>query len=311
MNINSTITTTEKQQFLNQIKVLEERNAAQQQMMEMTVNYLNDANKELEKKKQEVEQVNEKMYQSIRYAKSIQSKMLLPDHQIKDIFDSHFIFYQPKDIVSGDFYWFYESTTYKYFAVIDCTGHGVPGAFMTVIINSILNDIVREFTGLLPHQILINLDERLFDYLNKDSSSKKNADGLDISLCSINMKTNKLHYCSTHQKIYHYKNVEQEVVELRGENYSIGQKTTRVFKLTSSELEYQQNDMIYLSSDGYLDQFGGKENQKFKRKNFKALLSKIAAFPIDNQSKVLEKVLEKWKGGRQQIDDILVMGIQL
>ncbi|NME69818.1 PP2C family protein-serine/threonine phosphatase [Flammeovirga aprica] len=292
-----------------QLQIVKEKYESQKQMTEMTISYLQDTNAKLTEAKNEIDSVNKRVQQSINYAQRIQRKILPSDHKVERLFPSSFLIYKPKDVVSGDFYFVDEDDTYKYLAVIDCTGHGVPGAFLTLIVNSLLESILKENKGNRADIILKKLDEKLYHYLNKNEGTKRIQDGLDITFCMIEKASNTIIFSSTHQRFYHLSN--KEVEEYKGAPYSIGEFSKRQEKLTNVQLQYQKGDLLYLSTDGILDQFGGVNNEKFKRKNFKNLLTKIADYPLEKQKKIIELTFEKWKSDKVQTDDILVMGIML
>ncbi|WP_044203590.1 PP2C family protein-serine/threonine phosphatase [Flammeovirga sp. OC4] len=292
-----------------QLRKLEEKYESQKQMTEMTIGFLQDANEKLTEAKDEIDKVNKRVQQSINYAQRIQQKILPSDQKVHRLYPDSFVLYKPKDVVSGDFYYADEDDRFNYLAVIDCTGHGVPGAFLTLIVNSLLESILKENKSNRADILLKKLDERLFYYLNKNEGVKKIQDGLDITFCMKEKSSNKIYFSSTHQRLYHVSS--QTIEEYKGASYSIGEFSKRQEKLINHQLEFEQGDMIYLSTDGIIDQFGGQNNEKFKRKNFKNLLLKIADYPIEKQQKIIDLTFEKWRGNKVQTDDVLVMGIKL
>lgn len=266
----------------------------------------------LEKTNQELESKNGQIIDSINYAKLIQEALLPSKKHIKERFNDYFILFRPRDIVSGDFYWFIEKNNYIYLAVADCTGHGVPGAFMTMIGNTMLNEIVAHNQTPLPSEILTELNEKIKFSLNQADNSVTKGDGMDISLCCFKPDDNKLQIsCANHTVLVITKN--DEVKELSEGGLTIGRlfktKTDKTFKDFTLELNEIKN--IYLFSDGFSDQFGGSNFKKFGSERLKQLLIKNHSIPMDEQLLVLNKELDSWQGNRKQIDDITVVGLKL
>lgn len=246
---------------------------------------------------------------SITYAKRIQDA-LLPDKQvIKDKSNDLFIFYQPRDIVSGDFYWLGEINGLKYIVAGDCTGHGVPGGFMTMIGNTLLNKIILERKITQPKEILQELDKEVRKSL-KQYTADATRDGMDLALCCIDTENRKLIYAGALRPLYGVRKKELTDYEptkspIGGFNYD----HERVYKET--EIAADKNDMFYMFSDGYADQFGGAKGKKFMLKNFKTLLVSVSELPLTEQEEALRTVYNSWKGSLDQVDDALVIGIRM
>ncbi|MCT4582652.1 MAG: tetratricopeptide repeat protein [Flavobacteriales bacterium] len=246
---------------------------------------------------------------SITYAKRIQSAILPPNEIIEANFSNSFLIYIPKDIVSGDFYWLEQKDDNVYFAVADCTGHGVPGAMVSVICNNGLNRSVREHQLNLPHKILDKTREIVIQEFEKSGEHIK--DGMDISLIVWNKKTNTILFSGAHNPLWIIKTQqsEPELIELKGDKQPIG-NFERSFPFSMQEYPIEKGDILYLSSDGYADQFGGERNKKIKNNNFKKLLLKNCHLPMSEQQLILEQFFEDWKGDHEQLDDVCVTGIK-
>lgn len=251
---------------------------------------------------------NKEITDSISYAKNIQQAILQSDSFLKTKFKDGFVLYLPKDIVSGDYYFFYENEENKYVAAIDCTGHGVPGALMSVIANSLLKEVFYNKNLTKPDEILYALDELLFDSLNKNNQDEIRYDGMDISLCSINKKTNVLNFAGAMRPLFLVR--ENELTEIKGSKYPLGYYfEKKEFILNTFQLK--ENDQIYLTTDGYADQFGGNKNKKLNRKAFKELLLSLKGMNGDEQNSFLDYALRNWKQDEEQTDDVLVVGFTI
>ncbi len=262
----------------------------------------------------EIETSNLKITQSIRYAKRIQDAILPDQESIKKNFEEHFVLYYPKDIVSGDFYWFAEVESHTNeadllcIAVVDCTGHGVPGAFMTMMGNDLLNQIVIENEIISPEQIITELDKKVTK--NLDSHQEKRNDGMDIAVAIIDRTHKLIHFSGAKLPLYHIHN--SVLAQIKGSIFPIGSKQYKNNKIFQKQtFSYTPGDTIYLFSDGFQDQFGGEKNMKYTIKRFRHFLSEMYGMSLDEQKEMLEKELQYWKNGSKQTDDILVMGFKL
>ncbi len=248
---------------------------------------------------------------SIQYAFRIQQAILKKPEKIKSYFEDAFVFYRPRDVVSGDFYWFYENkeTGVLTFAAIDCTGHGVPGAFMTVMTNSILNQIVRESHIEDPAEILTVLDKKLEETFSNDSKRK---DGMDIGIFSVNKSNKVLNYAAAKLDLCFIR--DNEIHQIKATRYPIGNMgTNRVQEKNFKThcLKYQKGDLFYLYTDGFPDQFGGEENRKFMSRRFREFLLEYHYLSCTEQEEKLQTALEMWRGNLKQTDDILVVGVKV
>jgi len=261
-------------------------------------------NSELDKKVKD--QISDIM-SSINYSKNIQNAILKNNRDRVDEFIENFILYKPRDIVSGDFYWSYRSWSGDMFiAVGDCTGHGVPGAFLTMLANSLLNEIVITKKMRDPGKILDQLRcEIISVLLHKDESGVK--DGLDIILIKIDKDKRKVKYAGANNPLYLYKTGELEM--LRTDPFGIGYESDYLDSFKTRTLDISKGERLFLSSDGYQDQFGGLKNKKLKRGGFKKILNSTSILPIEDQANRLEIFIDEWMGANEQVDDIVLMGI--
>lgn len=256
--------------------------------------------------------IHKKVTSSINYAKKIQESVLGDQSQIMRQFKDGFILYKPKDIVSGDFYWSHQIGSEKIIICADCTGHGVPGAFMTMIGNLLLKEIIIGEKVTDPKTILYKLDRHLNSTLkNQASEGEKVYDGMDMSVLVIDESTKKAIYSGAKRPLY-YKSMGKELVKVKGNKDSIGfipMSREKVFENTS--FSYKANDIFYICSDGFQDQFGGADNRKYMTKKLYKLLSMVTALPCNEQKNLLEKEFDYWKGEHPQTDDVLLIGIQV
>ena len=256
----------------------------------------------------ELAEKNRDITSSIQYAKRIQEAMLPSEQQILKYFPESFILYLPKDIVSGDFYWFGEKNGKKIIAAVDCTGHGVPGAFMSMIGHNLFSQIVMEKGINDASEILNELNKGVQKALKQggDVNTETN-DGMDVALCSI--QGNELEYAGAYRPLIVIR--KGEVIKVDGNKFPIGGtqlNEERVF--TKKKLAMQSGDIVYLFSDGYADQFGGTRGKKFMLKRFHQLLSEIQGQKMKEQEEILIAKILEWKGSHDQVDDILVIGIR-
>jgi len=267
----------------------------------------NNEKRLIENNKQLVEQ-NKDITDSIYYAQRIQQSILQTQEQLSSYFEDSFLLYKPKDIVSGDYYWFYEDESYKYIAAIDCTGHGVPGAMMSMVANSMFKEVFMNRKISNPSEILKALDEELEKSINKNQDATFN-DGMDVSLIRINKATNELAFAGAFRSILISRG--NEITELKGSRYPIGFYSGIEKEFNTQLFQLQKNDSVYLFTDGFIDQFGGEKNKKLNKSNFKDLLSTINDMSMDEQEAFLEYSFNNWKQDNDQTDDVLVIGIKI
>jgi len=247
---------------------------------------------------------------SIHYASRIQAAVLPPKEFINKILpENYFILYKPRDIVSGDFFWIAQKDNKTIITVADCTGHGVPGAFMSMLGISFLNEIVNSNNISNADEILNKLREHVIKALHQTGETGENKDGMDIAMCVIDFDTQKLQFAGAYNPLYLVRN--DELLHFKADKMPIGIYFKGDKAFSCQEIDIEKGDSIYVFSDGYVDQFGGEDNSKFKSKQFKQLLIDIQKHSMSDQKEILDKTIENWKGKNEQIDDILVMGIKL
>ncbi|HEX2968720.1 MAG TPA: two-component regulator propeller domain-containing protein [Bacteroidales bacterium] len=284
------------------IKIREKNLVREKQVLEEKVK---ERTAEVVQKSMEIEEKNRDITASIRYAERIQRAMLPRD----DMFKETFVLFMPKDIVSGDFYWMHDDGDHQYIAVCDCTGHGVPGAFMSIIGHNSLNKVVREYGITRPSAILDQLNTEVLKALMQRNEEIIN-DGMDMALVAFNRKDFTLEFAGAYNPLYVVRN--GEVFMYKGDRFPIGMTAISDKKSFSNQkVDIQPGDMLYMCSDGYADQFGTEEVKKYKSGNVKKLLSEIWAMPVEEQRKKLLDETIAWRGNLPQVDDILFIGTKI
>ncbi|HET6226694.1 MAG TPA: SpoIIE family protein phosphatase [Bacteroidia bacterium] len=258
---------------------------------------------------------NKDIFDSINYAERIQHALLPSHEKIAQSLTDFFIFYKPKDVISGDFYWYakvrttpadkQEGEDVMVIAAVDCTGHGVPGALMSIIGSTILNQTLTNAAINTPAEALTFLNRQINQTLNSIK------DGMDISLCAINMKNKRLQFAGANNPVYILRN--KQLTEIKADKQSIGADVehAEIKTFINNSFQLEENDCVYLFTDGYADQFGGNAGKKFKYKPFQDLLIEIHERPMQEQLNILEKRHLAWKGELEQVDDILVLGFRI
>ncbi len=267
---------------------------------------LEDKNQEISTQKLIVETKNSEILDSINYAKRLQDAILPPLKLVKEYLSESFVYYQPKDIIAGDFYWMENINDYTLFAAADCTGHGVPGALVSVVCSNALNRTVKEFEVTEPGKILDKVRELVIETFEK--SENKVNDGMDISLCAYNQKTKKMKWAGANNPLWIVR--KNEVIEIKPNKQPIG-VIEKPELFTTHTIQLEKGDTAYIFSDGYVDQFGGKKGKKYKSANFKELLLSIQNEPMKKQKEIIANTFEKWKGSLEQIDDVCVIGVRI
>ncbi len=268
-------------------------------------------NEILHQQKKVIEEKNNDLTSSLDYAKLIQTSLLTSAYQLEDYFDSSFIINKAKDIISGDFYFFHklQAKNQAILIVADCTGHGVPGALLSVLGTSLVNKIIVSDNCFDPKEILYELDVAFINFLKSRENQAVSNDGMDIGICLFDFDTNELTFAGARRPIY--KISKGTLEQFRGSIHPIGGylQTSKDFK--NYKMKFTKGDIIYLFSDGYADQFGGEDSKKLGTKRFKELLLQVHLLPLEKQKDNLLLFLDQWKGENEQIDDILFMGLQL
>jgi serine phosphatase RsbU (regulator of sigma subunit) len=226
---------------------------------------------------------------------------------VKSLFVDSFVLYRPKDIVSGDFYWFKESGNKAMFAAIDCTGHGVPGAFVSLVGHNVLNQVTKVFTK--PSQVLNNLNRLSYEALNSEVDEMAVRDGMDLALCTLDKESYVLEFAGAHSPVFVIR--DKVLLQYEPDKFSIGSFAFGEREYQNQRVQLEEGDSVYVFSDGFVDQFGGPRGKKFLKKRFKELLLELSHLSMEDQKKKLQASLDEWQGNLEQVDDILVIGIRV
>ncbi len=303
----------ELRQNVEELETIQNKLSLVNSEMTYSIEALEEKNKIIEDKNNNIEEKNKSITASINYAKRIQEAMLPKIEKIKENLPNSFVLFKPKDIVSGDFYYFHEVESKIIIAAIDCTGHGVPGAFMSLIGNELLNAILDKniFT---PSQILTSLNQKIDTALQQtDLSIRSTRDGMDAAICLIDFTTNKLEYAGAKNPLVYIQNNEMRIIQ--GDRTSVGGNLTKKQQkqFTNHTIAIDSTTSFYIYSDGFQDQFGGEEDVTYNTMRFKQTLLDISTYPFSEQKEALETIFEDWKGkqSRKQMDDVLVIGFEV
>jgi serine phosphatase RsbU (regulator of sigma subunit) len=245
---------------------------------------------------------------SLYYASYIQSALLPSQDEWYRFLPESFIYYNPREIVSGDFYWLKKTKETLNIVIADCTGHGVPGGFMSVMGISFLNEIFSKGAVTTAKNVLNQLRERVMKALHQTGGFTEPKDGMDISLCTINLETHELQFAGANQSIYIIRN--KKLQEYKGDLMPIGIGGLQEKSFTNHVIQLMPKDLIYMFSDGFADQFGENTNKKFKYPAFRQLLLNIHTLPLKKQGEKLAETFDLWKGGSMQVDDVLITGFK-
>lgn len=265
-------------------------------------------NEQLAIQKNIVEIKHTEIKDSINYAKRIQNALLQGEEYLNLMLPDHFIFFQPKDVVSGDFYWGKNFDKHYYLSITDCTGHGVPGGFMSVLGIAMLNEITRSKKNISPSDMLDVLRQKIILELAQNSERESNKDGMNTVVLKVNKETNHMRYAGAYHSILIIR--DGKLIELKTDKEPIG-FTYIMTPFTNHEYQLLKGDLVYLYSDGYADQFGGEKGKKFKSRNFKELLLSIHSKTMVEQKQIITKQFNIWKGKEEQVDDVTVLGMRI
>ena len=264
--------------------------------------------KEVVHQKEEIEEINKDLTDSINYAKRIQTAILPEEDEFDKMFPKNFVVYKPKDIVSGDFYWARKFDHLHLIVCADCTGHGVPGAFMSMIGMMLLNEACVLKNILDPGKILKDMDNSLIEILQQNDDFESNKDGMDISLCLVDTDSNMMYTAGAMRPIYLYRKGVQHII--KGDRFSLGGTMVKNKIFNTREHDLMKGDLVYMFSDGYADQFGGPNRRKMKVSGLNQFLDQVSRLEISQQSKEINRFFESWKGDTPQMDDVLLIGFQ-
>ena len=276
--------------------------------VELRTKELNKEKEIVENQKEVIEIKNKNITDSILYAKTIQESVLPNEEILSNYFTDHFIFYEPRDIVSGDFYWFKQNKEHIILAAADCTGHGIPGAFLSMLGSELLNQIVLDPETKSPAKAIKLLDDGIYNAMYKDKDTIKH-NGIDISICVFNKNEKSFQYSGARRPIIVLNNNEIHVYNpLQSSIGEIGIRNEEPYEIN---IPYGSGDRVYMFSDGFTDQFGGPKNKKFLIRRFQEKILELAKIPLNEQEKIFRDTFAEWKGKNEQIDDILIMAIEL
>lgn len=262
---------------------------------------------EVERQSRKVVELYKNVTDSIRYAKRLQESILPPERRIKELLPESFVLYRPKDIVSGDFYWMEKVNNKVIFAAVDCTGHGVPGAFMSLVGHNGLNQAIKEHGNIRPSDVLRDLNRISYEAMHKDRDQFVR-DGMDMALCTLDPDRLVLEYAGANCPLYLVR--DGEVVQYAPDKRPIGGFEPGDEGFTDHRIQLRKGDVVYIFSDGYADQFGGPKGKKFLYRRFRELLVAVHQQPMDRQKALLVEALNQWRGAHEQVDDVLVIGMR-
>ncbi len=295
------------QETANKIKTMQTRYALAMSQQEAKIEKVK--NDEIKRAYGELHTVNKNITDSLMYSKRIQQAFLPTEERLKSAFNDHFVMFKPRDIVSGDFFWYTEKNGFKIYAIADCTGHGVPGAFMSFIGNSLLERIIIERGILEPTKILQELHKGVLSALLKEANHQTSADGMDIAILIFDPKMTKCYFSGAKRNLYYME--QGELMEIKGGHYSVGFDLHEAVFMPMHVLDLDKIDWIYLFTDGFADQFGERSNKKYMLSRLKAVLANISGFDGEKQKALLDFEFKNWMGRGSQTDDVLVSGIQI
>lgn len=290
-------------------RLLKDKADLEQIVQERTLE-IQDQKTEIERSRDEIAKYAKDITDSIKYAKRIQKAIFPAWRDVQDILPNSFVFFQSKDLVSGDFYFAENVGNKTIFCAVDCTGHGVPGGFMSIVANNLLQQAIKQIGLTRPSEILEYLNRGVTNTLHQTYEESSVKDGMDIALCCWNRKTNILEYAGAYNPLYIFR--DGELIEIKGDRFPVGTFVgEEIRSFTNHEIKVQKDDMVYLFSDGYYDQFGGPNGKKFMIRRFKSMLEDIHKEHVDKQYDLVAKNLKNWKGNLEQVDDIVVMGVRI
>ncbi len=277
--------------------------------------------REIEDQKMIIEKKNLETLSSIRYASRIQNALLKEEESLVPVLPDQFVFFRPRDIVSGDFYWSVKQDDWWYLAVADCTGHGVPGAFLTMLGTAYLNEIISTEVHITPDLILNQLREKIVNQLSQSENIEDSKDGMDISLIALNLKTLEAEWAGANNPIYIVREKRDESIEImesdshvlaeiKGDKQPIGFSSIQK-PFTKHHISFKKGELFYLMSDGYADQFGGPKNKKYRYRPLKEMILNLANTDMHEQKNIISKEFDEWKGNEEQLDDVCILGVRL
>lgn len=251
-------------------------------------------------------QSRKELHESLKYASYIQKALLPSPQALKKALPEHFLIFMPREFVSGDFYFLGQKKNLLYVAVADCTGHGVPGAFMSILGLTFLNEIIHHGNSSSAASVLNQMREKVMNAMQQTGDDDEQKDGIDLALGVINIETNQFNYAGAFNPVYIVK--KNRLLEMLGDKMPVGVAADEEKPFTDHFCELDEGDLIYFFTDGFVDQFGGPNNKKFKYQPFRSLILTISSKPIHKQKEKLIEIFNDWKGNLQQLDDVLLLG---
>jgi serine phosphatase RsbU (regulator of sigma subunit) len=296
------------------IRVIEAQKKWLEQVVKERTSELKEANEEIKaqrdvaaSQRDQIAEQNKEITDSIYYAERIQRSMLPPAITLEAILPEHFILFKPRNIVSGDFYWTFEKGDKVFIAAVDCTGHGVPGALMSMLGFSFLNEITILSNNTGPDEILNRLRDSIIKALKQAGNEGESRDGMDVGILMFDKARTTISFAGANNPLYHIRN--NELHEIKGDKMPVG-IYERMSPFTSHTIKIEKGDTFYIFSDGYADQFGGPKKRKFMYSSFKKLLISIQSKPVREHGLILDEKITEWQGENEQIDDIVVIGLR-
>ena len=266
---------------------------------------------EVMRQKKEIEELLTEVTDSIKYAQRIQNAILPPKGYINKVLPNSFILFKPKDIVSGDFYWVEDKEGKTAVAAVDCTGHGVPGALMTVVGYNKLHEAMSEAKEYTAAAILDGLNRGVINTFSQGNEESDVKDGMDAAMCVVDYKTRTIQFAGAYNPLYIIRSGSQEIEQIKGDKFPIGPFIGGIQNFQNHTVQLESGDTVYVFSDGYADQFGGEKGKKFRYKKFRELLIGMQDKGMNKQKELLDTTIESWRGELEQVDDILVIGIRV
>ena len=292
-------------------KLTAEKNILEEKVAQRT-SFIEKQKVEIEKQKEIIEDKNREVIESITYARRIQRAMVTSSYYINKHLKDYFILFKPKDIVSGDFYWVYNDPNNKgtvYVVTADCTGHGVPGGFMSMMGINLLKAIIQGRNILNTKDIINTLRSEIISNLNPEGAIEEAKDGMDMVISKFDFENMKLEFSAANNGLYLLRN--NKLTEYKGEKMPVGKGEEHFKDFSSQTIDLQKGDIIYTFTDGYADQFGGPKGKKFKYKQLEQLLLNNSNLAMDNQKSILNQTIDQWRGEQEQVDDILLIGVRI
>jgi len=296
-------------------KLKDKVNRELEQKVQERTREISEQKEEIESQRDEIEAQRDLVFaqkkeitDSIAYAQRIQAAILPHKTYLDRVIPEYFILFKPRDIVSGDFYWIKELGSSLVIVAADCTGHGVPGAFMSMLGITLLNELFVEGKSNLPGEILGELRTKVKAMLVQEGNIRDQKDGMDMAIAIINQEKKELQFAGAYNPLYLIRG--SELIELKGDKQPIGIHWEET-EFRNQIVELKENDSVYVFSDGYVDQYGGDHRKKFKTQKFKELLLSVQSEPMEKQKFLIEETFELWRGNREQIDDVCVVGVRV